>query len=341
MRRPLPIGLALVAASCSGTQSALAPAGPQAGRIAALWWFFFAVLGVVYLLVVAATAIAVMRRRRDAVAPDGAELHGLAMRSDVSERRMIAVIASCVAVTVIVLIVFLFASIRTGRALAALESPDPVRIEVVGHQWWWELRYLHKDPPKQFTTANELHLPIGQPVEISTTSVDVIHSLWIPNLHGKRDLIPGRTGRLWLQADKPGIYRGQCAEFCGLQHAQMKMLVVAEPIEKFNAWLDQQRQPAKEPTTEAQKRGKDLFMKGPCVMCHTVSGTPAMSRVGPPLSHFGSQSSIAAGLLPNTPGHLGAWLADPQQLKPGARMPPTGLDSEDLQALIAYLHNLK
>jgi cytochrome c oxidase subunit 2 len=341
MRRVLFLAPSLLAATCSGTQSALAPAGPQAERIADLWWFFFSVLGVVYVLVAGATVVALMRRRRAAQAADGAELHGLEGRSDVSERRMITVIVACVAVTIVVLVVFLFASIRTGRALAALESPDPVRIEVVGHQWWWELRYLHAQPSKQFTTANELHLPAGQPVEIATASRDVIHSLWIPNLHGKLDLIPGRTGRLWIQADKPGVYRGQCAEFCGLQHAQMKLLVVVEPVEQYNAWLDHQRAPAKAPVTDAQKRGQDLFMKGPCVMCHTISGTPAMSRVGPPLSHFGSQASIAAGVLPNTPGYLGAWLADPQQLKPGARMPPTGLDSEDLQALIAYLHSLK
>jgi cytochrome c oxidase subunit 2 len=345
--------LAATASACSGTQSALAPAGPQAQRIANLWWLFFSVLIVVYALVVTATLAAIFRRRGQAAA-DGAQIHyevtppaagrapeGLPPRSDSSERRLSRVIVGSTAVTVIVLMVFLFASIRTGNALSGLESADPVRVEVTGHQWWWEVTYKHVDPSKQFTTANELHLPLHQPVEISTTSADVIHSLWIPNLHGKQDLIPGRLGRLWIQADREGVYRAQCAEFCGMQHAHMALHVVVEPVSTFNAWLDRQRQPAPAPRTAAQQHGQRVFLSGPCVMCHTIGGTPAMSRVGPSLTHFGSRTSIAAGYLPNTPGYLGAWIADPQHLKPGARMPSMALEPGDLQALIEYLHSLK
>jgi cytochrome c oxidase subunit 2 len=341
MRGAWPAAAAVLASSCRGTQSALAPAGPQAERIADLWWLFFSVLVTVYVLVIAATLAAVFRRRRAAPADDGALLHGLDARSDASEGRLIRVIVGSTAVTVLVLIVFLFASIRTGRALSDLEAADPVRIDVTGHQWWWEVTYKHAEPSRQFTTANEIHLPLNQPVEISTTSADVIHSLWIPNLHGKRDLIPGRIGRIWIQADREGIYRAQCAEFCGMQHAHMALVVVAEPVSAFNAWLDRQRRPAPAPQTPAQRRGQEVFLSGPCVLCHAVRGTPAMSRVGPSLTHFGGRPTIAAGYLPNTPGYLAAWLSDPQQLKPGARMPPMALSSEDLQALVAYLHSLK
>jgi cytochrome c oxidase subunit 2 len=338
-----------VAAACSGTQSALAPAGPAAASIARLWWFFFAILSAIYVIVMAATLAAVFRKRRAAAADDGAPMYGspsagapIEARSDVSERRLVSIIVISTAVTVFILIVFLFSTISTGRALAALASRDDyVEIEVTGHQWWWEVEYKHAIPSKQVTTANEIHLPLNQRVLIRTNSSDVIHSLWIPNLHGKRDLIPGRTSELWLQADKAGVYRGQCAEFCGLEHAKMALLVVAEPQSVFNAWLDQQRQPARAPANDLAAQGQGIFLSGPCALCHKITGTPAGSRVGPDLTHFASRRTIAAGVAPNTPGYLGAWITDPQHLKPGARMPSMALDSEDVQALIAYLQTLK
>lgn len=333
---------AAAAASCSGTQSALAPAGPAASAIARLWWLFFWVLAIVYVLVIGATLFGLFRRRSSEAAPDGADLHGVPGRSDLSERKMVGVIAACVAVTILVLIGFLFASVGTGRALAALESRDDfVEIEVTGHQWWWEVTYKHAQPSRQVTTANELHLPLNQRVLIRTSSRDVIHSLWIPNLHGKRDLVPGLTSELWLQADKAGVYRAQCAEFCGIQHAKMAMLVVVEPVSAFNNWLDRQRQPAPAPATDAAKRGQEVFLTGPCALCHRIAGTPAGSRVGPDLTHFGSRATLAAGSAPNNAGYLAAWIADPQHLKPGARMPATGVDSGDIQALVAYLQGLK
>jgi cytochrome c oxidase subunit 2 len=336
-------------AGCSGTQSVLAPAGPQAGAIARLWWFFCTVLSVIYVVVIAVTLVGVFRRRRAEPAADGAPMYGspaagapVIARSDTSDSRIRSVIVALTGVTVLILIVFLFSTISTGRAIAALASRDDyVEIEVTGHQWWWEVEYKHAIPSKQVTTANEIHLPLNQRVLIRTASSDVIHSLWIPNLHGKRDLIPGRTSEMWLQADTPGVYRGQCAEFCGLEHAKMALLVVAEPQSTFNAWLDQQRQPGASPRTDLAAQGQQVFLSGPCALCHKVTGTPAGSRVGPDLTHFASRRTIAAGLAPNTPGYLGAWIADPQHLKPGARMPSMALDSEDVQALIAYLRTLK
>lgn len=335
--------------ACSGTQSALNPAGPQADAIARLWWFFVAVLTVIYGLVIAATVVAVFRRRRNVSAADGAPMYGspaagapVFAHSDVSDSRITTVIVALTAVTVVILIVFLFSTIATGRTIASLAShSDFVEIEVKGHQWWWEVTYKHAEPSRYVTTANEIHLPLNHRVLIRTASSDVIHSLWIPNLHGKRDLIPGRTAEMWLQADKPGVYRGQCAEFCGLQHAKMALLVVAEPVSEFNNWLDRQRQPASTPPDALAGRGRDLFMSGPCALCHKIAGTSAGSRVGPDLTHFATRRTIAAGVAPNTTGYLAAWITDPQHLKPGARMPSMALDSEDVQALVAYLQSLK
>ena len=190
-------------------------------------------------------------------------------------------------------------------------------------------------------SPNELHIPVGVPVVLRTTSRDVIHSFWVPNLHGKRDLIPGVTTETWIQAVRPGVYRGQCAEFCGHQHAHMAFFVIATPMDEFETWLQQQRSGAPQPATEAQRRGHDLFMQGPCVLCHTIRGTAAASRFGPDLTHVAGRRTIAAGTLPMTRGHLAGWIADSQSIKPGNRMPPNLVRGEDLQAIVAYLEMLR
>ena len=222
-----------------------------------------------------------------------------------------------------------------------LSPPEPasaVTIEVTGHQWWWEVRY----PEEQVVTANEIHIPVGRPVRVDMTSADVIHSFWVPELHGKMDMIPGRTDVIWLQTDVPGSYRGQCAEFCGLQHAKMALYVVAEPPETFAAWLDQQRQPAAEPTEPPAQRGRALAA-GLCIQCHTIrTGDAAVGgSFGPDLTHVGSRRTLAAATLPNTREHLAEWLADPQSSKPGNKMPNLQLDVESVQALVAYLESLR
>ncbi|HYD82403.1 MAG TPA: c-type cytochrome, partial [Opitutus sp.] len=190
-------------------------------------------------------------------------------------------------------------------------------------------------------TANEIHVPVGRPVHLQLRSADVIHSFWVPRLHGKRDLIPGRDTSLWIRADREGEYRGVCAEFCGHQHAHMQFVVVAQPAEEFEAWLAQQRTAAREPTTERQKRGREVFFSATCVMCHTVRGTPAGSRVGPDLTHFGSRRTLAAAALPNERAELAKWVLDPQSVKPGVRMPPHAFETEDLEALLDYLESLE
>ncbi len=236
----------------------------------------------------------------------------------------------------------LVSSVRTGRySLQGLADPDHVNIKVTGQQWWWDVEYESTLASQRLQTANEIHIPTGKPVLLKLQSTDVIHSFWVPNLGGKKDLIPGHQTELWIQADREGIFRGQCAEFCGHQHAHMALLVIAESPAKYAAWLDAQRRPAAEPDDPMAKRGRDVFLSGPCVMCHSVRGTGAGGHTAPDLTHLGSRLTLAAGTVPNTPGHLAGWITDAQGIKPGNRMPTIGIGGEDLQALLQYLQALK
>ncbi len=320
-------------AGCTSSQSALAPAGPQAGRIASLWWITLAVLGTVYLLVIAFLLYAASRRRLEANDPGQAP--------DV-DRRLTRWVGTATVVAALILLGFLVADVSTGRALERLAGhPRPVHVRVIGHQWWWEVRYEGSDPTKVATTANELHIPVGRPVALELNSADVIHSFWVPQLHGKRDLLPGYTTTLWLQADRPGIYRGQCAEFCGLQHAHMAMLVVAEPEPAYEAWLRQQADTALAPTTPQAARGRQVFLSGPCALCHAIRGTTAGSNNGPDLTHLASRRTLAAGTLPNNIGALMGWMIDPHASKPGNNLPGNAVSAQDLLALATYLEGLR
>ena len=321
------------------SQSALHPAGPQAGRIIDLWWMMLYVTGAVFLVVMGFLVASLVRRRRPyggaaADVPDTKPEPGV-------ERRMSHVVLTGVALTVVILFVFLVRSFVTGRALDSLHEQDHLTVTVTGHQWWWEVRYDNTTAAYVVTTANEIHLPVGRPVLFKLTSTDVIHSFWVPNLHGKTDLVPGHENVTWLKADQEGVYRGQCAEFCGHQHAHMAFTVVVEPYEKFKAWYDAQLAPAAEPADPSRARGRQVFLSSPCVMCHTVRGTDAGSRVGPDLTHVASRATLAAGTLENTRGHLADWVSDSQSIKPGNRMPPNRLEPADLQALLDYLQSLK
>jgi cytochrome c oxidase subunit 2 len=251
------------------------------------------------------------------------------------------VIGWATAASTLGLLFLLGADAWTSRALARLPLADAVNIELTGHQWWWEARYLDADPAREFTTANELHIPVGRPVLVTLRADDVIHTLWIPNLQGKKDMIPGRTATLALRADRAGSYRGQCAEFCGVEHALMALLVEAEPNAAYEAWAARQRSPAAAALDASALRGRDVFMRGACAGCHTVAGTAARGRKGPDLSHLASRRSIGAGMFPNNRGHLAGWIEDPQSLKPGVTMPPNALAPGDLHALLAYLETLK
>jgi cytochrome c oxidase subunit 2 len=236
---------ALFFTGCDGIQSALDPASPQAARISDLWWMMFALCTAVLLAVIGFLLYRVLYARRW----DGA------VAEEETDRRMTIGVAGVAAVTVVTVFVLLVASISTGRGLSLLSTPEAVNIEVIGHQWWWEVHYIAPAPNQHVITANEIHIPVGQTVVLTLKSRDVIHSFWVPNLHGKRDLIPGHVTTLAFQADKPGLFRGQCAEFCGYQHAHMAFLVVAEPAEQFAAWLEGQRHPAVQPDNVLHQRG--------------------------------------------------------------------------------------
>ena len=330
MSRAAAACVALAAAGCGGTQSMLNPVGPQARSIAGLTWWFFGVCAVVYVAVMGALFWAVARRGRPADT-----------RPDV-DRRLGRVVAGALGLTVLTLVGLTLASVSAGRSLEPPSAKAAVTVDVIGHQWWWDFQYNNEDRPiENVDSPNELHLPAGVPVTIRAKSADVIHSFWVPNLRGKRDLIPPNVTYLWIQADRPGVYRGQCAEFCGHQHAHMAFPVVVESMDDFQRWLHAQRQAARPPATDTEKRGQDVFMSGPCVLCHTIRGTSAGSGNGPDLTHVSSRRTLAAGTLPNTPDHLADWIADPQAIKPGSLMPPNVMGREDLQALVAYLGALK
>jgi cytochrome c oxidase subunit 2 len=243
--------------------------------------------------------------------------------------------------TTVVLFVFLVADTSVGRAVTATPGHGAIQIRVTGHQWWWEVQYRDSLAQHWVTTANEIHVPVGKPVVVELRSTDVIHSFWPPNLSAKRDLIPGKENSLWLQADSAGEFRGQCAEFCGHQHAKMAFLVIAEPPDRFVQWLTTQRDTAATPADSLTRRGQEVFLGSSCPMCHAIAGTPAGSRVGPDLTHLASRRTLAAGTLPNTRGNLGGWILNPQAIKPGVKMPANALSPDDLQALLAYLETLR
>jgi cytochrome c oxidase subunit 2 len=233
--------------------------------------------------------------------------------------------------------------IWTMVALAAISGPPDhpaLILDVTAHQWWWEVRYAAHEPSETFVTANEIHIPVGVPVLVRLHGGDVIHSFWVPKLSGKTDAIPGQTNLSWLQADRPGRYRGQCSEYCGLQHAFMAFEVVAEPRSDFERWRADELRPAPAPVTPAQSRGLALVQYR-CGLCHEVRGTEAGAISAPDLTHLMSRGTIAAGRLLNNPGNLSGWIEDPQGIKPGSLMPNQYLSAQELSDVRAYLELLK
>jgi cytochrome c oxidase subunit II len=320
------MSLAAVAALAAGAlPSVLDSAGVQAQRIERLWWVFFWVCIGVYVAVIAGFALALLRR--PTAAPD-------------PRRASRAVLVSTIA-TVLILFGFLVASVHAGRDVSSLGNHEPLRIEVTGYQWWWQVRYPGSGPAERVTTANEIHVPIGRQIALDLSSGDVIHSFWAPQLHGKTDLIPGRHNLQFLEVDRVGTFQGRCAEYCGYQHAHMGFRVVAEKPADFERWLAAQRAAAVEPSDPEQARGRQVFLSGPCVLCHSIRGTPAFGNHAPDLTHLASRQTIAASTLPNNRGALGGWISDSQGIKPGNHMPPMALPASDLMALLSYLESLR
>jgi cytochrome c oxidase subunit 2 len=317
--------LAASLGGCAGAQSALAPAGPAAARLATLFWGLTLGSIFIWLLVVALAVYA-------AYFPHEGKRRKLA--------RSLIVGGGVVLPSVVLTGVLLY-----GLALLPeLLAPAPVgslKVELIGYQWWWEVRYL-REGQEPIVLANEVRVPFGQPVEFELESRDVIHSFWIPALGGKMDMIPGRRTRLRLEADRAGVFRGACAEYCGTSHALMSFSVVALEPPAFATWLSEQAADARTPNAASTRQGAQLFVENGCGACHRVRGTEAVGRVGPDLTHVGGRLSLAAGALSNGHGELARWLVDTERLKPGVHMPQFGmLPRGDIQALAAYLESLK
>ena len=309
-----------------GAPSIIHPRGLAAGRIDDLWWIMFWLGSAVFLIVMGALLVALFHRRREPVDEQAT-----------AERGKKAILWGGIILPAIILLVVFGFTVGTLRAMSMPETDENTIIEVIGHRWWWEVHYTDH----QFFTANEIHIPVGQPVQIKLTSQDVIHSFWVPQLHGKMDMNPGKTNTFWIRADEAGEYWGECAEFCGVQHAKMQFVVVAELPEEFEAWLEQQRQPAAEPVDELAQQGKQIFLSSDCINCHTIEGTNATGALGPDLTHLASRRTLGAGAIENTIGSLGGWVVDSHSIKPGNLMPETDIDGPELHALLAYLVSLK
>lgn len=310
--------------------------GPKGDITASLTWGLLAIAAGVSVLMSVLVIVAMFRNGRSSMATPGSPLP---IAHPPGGHRWIYL---GLALTTLVLIALV---IWTMDVLAEIDEPagEPAfTIEVTGQQWWWEARYVDPDDPsRSFVTANELHIPVGEPVRITLASRDVIHSFWVPALAGKTDVIPGQTNETWLQADREGVYRGQCAEYCGLQHAHMALRIFADAPEAFQAWWDHQLEPADE-----VPEGSELLAVGErqfrlqCGACHAVRGTLAGGEAGPDLTHLMDRTTIASVTLPNTPGHLSGWIADPQHQKPGTTMPNPDLSGPELNAIRHYLETL-
>jgi cytochrome c oxidase subunit 2 len=316
-----------VAGCAENDQSTLSPKSSASDQIARLWWVMLIASAVIFGVVLVLVFVAVLRRRGSEQAPPTTSRGGLWIPA-----------VGGIAIPIVVLAGLFALTLRTlPRTSPASASATGLTIEVVGRQWFWDVAY----PGTGVRTANEIHIPVGIPVNVEVSSGDVVHSFWVPELNRKIDMIPGQTNRVTLEADQAGTYRGQCAEFCGLQHAHMAFYVVAEPKAKFDAWLARESQPAALPSTPELERGQQVLLGSSCVYCHTISGTTASGKIGPDLTHLASRRSLAAGLIPNSPGYLAGWILDPQHVKPGSKMPATDLSGAELQALLAYLESLK
>lgn len=312
----------LLVSGCTGIQSALDPRGFAARAISDAWWVMFLGAMVILSLVMTMVIYALLKN------PE--------RRLPISSGALI--VGGGVALPVITITSLLIYGVQLGDKLTA-KPDDALRIEVIGKQWWWEVRYPDKEP---IITANEIHIPAGKAVQIELTTEDVIHSFWVPNLAGKKDLIPGKVNNLLLEADEPGVFRGQCAEFCGDQHARMALFVIAKTPQEFEGWRALQRQISRSPENPMLARGRDAFLAAGCGGCHTIRGTAAQGTRGPDLTHVGSRRSIGAGMLETNVDNIGVWIVDNWRIKPNKKIPPyVRLDGKTVREIAAYLESLQ
>jgi cytochrome c oxidase subunit II len=329
-RRALVVVVALspALAGC-GRQSTLDPHSEPAHNIATLWWWMLLAAGIVFAGAIVLIVLSWVRRKRE----------GLPILGKDEGVTTGAVVFFGIVVPVLTLAaLFAVANFEVAKGTSAPSTGSTkMTVEVIGRQWFWEVRY----PGTTAVTANEIHIPARTRVNLVAKTADVIHSFWIPELNRKIDMIPGRTNRILLYADKPGVYRGQCGEFCGLQHAHMGMFVVADPPARFRAWLANMARPRVAPATAQQRRGETVFLTNQCASCHSIRGTAARGTIGPDLTHLATRTTLAAATIPNTEGYLGGWILDPQHVKPGNKMPALNLSPADFHALLDYLVALR
>ena len=330
-----------LAAAGAGDTSIFQPAAPAAQSIVDLAGLVFAISALIFLVVEGVLFFTILRFRRRRTDPDTEppQVYG----SDPIE------IAWTVAPGVVVFFLLLVTT-RTlwevnAGPIAPADAAAALEVTVVGRQWWWEYQYTAYDGRKlSFTTANELHIPVGdaqtaRPVRLTLKSADVCHSFWVPRMGGKMDLIPGRTNTLWLQTDRPGLYLGQCAEYCGTQHAHMLLRVIAETPEDFERWLENESQAAADEPAVAE--GRQAFLAETCVNCHRIRGTAAAGKYAPDLTHLMSRRTLASGMIENNPRNLERWVRDPQSIKPGCLMPAFGLNDAKQELIVRYLLSLR
>ena len=340
MKKVVPIvallQLSLGACTYQDYQSIFGNAGADTRQFNALFLVFLAVCTIMYLVVIAFLAGSILRRRRagDANVVESGRHHA----SDPLMRTALIAWGAIVATGLFALAI---ASFFADRSMAQTARHEKLSITVTAKQWWWDVQYNSADASKTLRTANELHLPVGVPTRITLHSDDVIHSFWVPSLAGKQDLIPGRENDITITPTKVGIYRGQCAEFCGAQHAHMALVVDVDSYSDFLKWWQHQLQPAAAPATPMAQAGMRYVTTRQCAMCHAIAGTTASATVGPDLTHLASRRTIAAGTMPMSQGNLYGWIADPQSIKPGNHMPTIGLEPDELHSVVAYLETLK
>jgi cytochrome c oxidase subunit 2 len=319
----------LVLGGCGGDQSILAPASKQSHGIAVLWWWMLGVAAVVFFGALAMLALAWLRRGT----------RGLPFFGTRESVPQAMVIGFGVVVPTLTLVALFGVSdvYLVGQTSPPAARTTAMTIDVIGHQWWWGVRY----PATGAVTANEIHIPVDTRVNVVATTDDVIHSLWVPRVNRKIDMIPGYRNRVLFDADRVGVYRGQCSQFCGLQHAHMALKLVVQTPAAFRAWLANMTKPAVAPATAMQRAGQQVFMTSACASCHTIAGTPAQATVGPNLTHLATRTSLAADTIANTPSELAAWIRNPQAIKPGDRMPDLGLSRTEISELVSYLDGLR
>ena len=327
------IPLLLICSACAPPQSILHPGGPAAGNLAQIGWIVFILFGAVAVVMWILLVWVVVRRRGSLESHEPWNTGG--------GQRWVLIGGFAIPFVILCSVFVLALDRMSDFPVQDGEHVNP-EIRVIGHQWWWQVEYIGSDPDKYVETANEIHIPVGKPVDIVLETRDVIHSFWVPAMHGKVDLIPGQPNYIRIEASHAGSFQGQCGEYCGEEHARMRLLVVAQAPEEYQLWLANQRKPAAFPQDTEAMHGQEIFENAACALCHTVRGTVAMGKVAPDLTHFASREGIAANSYRNNEANLEAWVTHAQSLKPGAQMPDlTAFNGTDLRALVAYLRGLK